>query len=209
MTKTTKCWQNINDNRIYNQSRKVRIGSVQFPWRKMLAWTKGNLPFCMCTIGASRCSHSNMNACFLFPSVFSQVYPSDSSTLAHDESRQIFPWTANLIASRFFSLTTQRQVIILSPHAFPELWHEAKSIADWLSPPYPWVASHKLDALHSQIKKIIRAPTQPKCISEAMRISSEWAMKGQVLHTLWCNISGEAAGEIWHWSLLGVKGVNI
>ena len=38
-------------------------------------------------------------------------------------------------------------------------------------------------------------------------LSSEWAMKSQVLHTVWCNISGEAAGEIWTWSLLGVKGL--
>ena len=30
-------------------------------------------------------------------------------------------------------------------------------------------------------------------------------MKSQVLHTVWCSISGEAAGEIWTWSLLGVK----
>ena len=28
-------------------------------------------------------------------------------------------------------------------------------------------------------------------------------MKSQVLHTVWCNISGEAAREIWNWSLLG------
>ena len=27
-------------------------------------------------------------------------------------------------------------------------------------------------------------------------------MKRQFLHTVWGNISGEAAGEIWHWSLL-------
>ena len=33
-------------------------------------------------------------------------------------------------------------------------------------------------------------------------------MKSHVLHTVWCNISGEAAGEIWNWSLLGVKGSN-
>ena len=33
-------------------------------------------------------------------------------------------------------------------------------------------------------------------------------MKSQVLHTVWCNISGEAAGEIGDWSLLGVKGLN-
>ena len=34
-------------------------------------------------------------------------------------------------------------------------------------------------------------------------------MKSQVLHTVWCNISGEAAGEFWHWSLLGVKGLRV
>ena len=33
-------------------------------------------------------------------------------------------------------------------------------------------------------------------------------MKNQVLHTVWYNISGEAAGEIWTWSLLGVKGLR-
>ena len=32
-------------------------------------------------------------------------------------------------------------------------------------------------------------------------------MKSQVLHTVWCDISGEAAGGIWHWSLVGVKGL--
>ena len=34
-------------------------------------------------------------------------------------------------------------------------------------------------------------------------------MKSQVLHTTWCNISGEAAGGIWNWSLLGVKVLNV
>ena len=29
-------------------------------------------------------------------------------------------------------------------------------------------------------------------------------MKCQVLHTVWCNISGETAGEIWNWSFSGV-----
>ena len=33
-------------------------------------------------------------------------------------------------------------------------------------------------------------------------------MKSQVLHTVWCNISGGAGGEIWLWSLSGVKGLN-
>ena len=32
-------------------------------------------------------------------------------------------------------------------------------------------------------------------------------MNSQVLHTVWCNIPVEAAGEIWHWSPLGVKGL--
>ena len=29
-------------------------------------------------------------------------------------------------------------------------------------------------------------------------------MKSQVLHTVWCHIYCEAAGEFWHWSLSGV-----
>ena len=33
-------------------------------------------------------------------------------------------------------------------------------------------------------------------------------MKSQVLHTVWCFISGEAAGKIWCWSLSGMKGLN-
>ena len=32
-------------------------------------------------------------------------------------------------------------------------------------------------------------------------------MKSQVLHSVWCYISGEAAREIWNWSL-GVKGLT-
>ena len=36
----------------------------------------------------------------------------------------------------------------------------------------------------------------------------EWAIKNRVLHTVWCNISGEAAGEIQQWSLLGARGLN-
>ena len=33
-------------------------------------------------------------------------------------------------------------------------------------------------------------------------------MQSQVLHTVWCNISGQAAGEIQNWSVLGVKGLT-
>ena len=32
-------------------------------------------------------------------------------------------------------------------------------------------------------------------------------MKSQALLTVWCNISGGAGGEFWHWSLSGVKGL--
>ena len=30
-------------------------------------------------------------------------------------------------------------------------------------------------------------------------------MESQILHTVWCNTFGEAAGETWNWSLLGVE----
>ena len=33
------------------------------------------------------------------------------------------------------------------------------------------------------------------------------AMESQVIHSVWCYISGEAAEEIWNWSLLGEKGL--
>ena len=33
-------------------------------------------------------------------------------------------------------------------------------------------------------------------------------MENQVLHTVWCNISGEATGEIWNGSLLGLNGLK-
>ena len=52
-----------------------------------------------------------------------------------------------------------------------------------------------------------------KCISEVVResiifhLSKLW--KHHVLHTVWCNISGEATGEIWDWSLLGMKGLTV
>ena len=32
-------------------------------------------------------------------------------------------------------------------------------------------------------------------------------MKSQIRQTVWCNVSDEAAGEIWNWSLLRVKGL--
>ena len=37
---------------------------------------------------------------------------------------------------------------------------------------------------------------------------SEKAMKAMFPDTVWCNITGVAAGEIWTWELLGVKGLN-
>ena len=43
-------------------------------------------------------------------------------------------------------------------------------------------------------------------------MSSEQPIKGQLLHTVWCNISGKAStrGTVWKWVLLGRNGrVNI
>ena len=63
------------------------------------------------------------------------------------------------------------------------------------------------------LKSTFSQPFKEKCTREVARIGSiisfhlSKAMKTQVLHSVWCNISGEAAGEIWHWSLLGVKGL--
>ena len=34
-------------------------------------------------------------------------------------------------------------------------------------------------------------------------------MKSQVLHTQWCDSSGETGREIWNWSFLGVKGLTL
>ena len=66
-------------------------------------------------------------------------------------------------------------------------------------------------------KNTLSQPFIEKCISDAMRIwlnkfrfyPSIKAMKSQVLHTAWCYITGEAARQIWHWSLLGVKGLTL
>ena len=62
-------------------------------------------------------------------------------------------------------------------------------------------------------KSIFSQSSKEKCLSEVVRngtknhLSSEWAMKSQVLHTAWCSISGEAAGEFRSWSLL-VEGLG-
>ena len=40
------------------------------------------------------------------------------------------------------------------------------------------------------------------------RLSSEWALQSEALHIVWCYNSCEAAGEMWSWSLLGVKGLK-
>ena len=68
---------------------------------------------------------------------------------------------------------------------------------------------------HSQAQQVNSPnPLKEKRISEVVRIGSiiifhlSKAMKSQVLHTVWCHISCEAAGEFWHWSLSGVKGLT-
>ena len=52
-------------------------------------------------------------------------------------------------------------------------------------------------------KKLVSQPLEDKCTRDVVRIggitisSSEQAMKSQVLHNVWWNISGEVAGKIW------------
>ena len=76
------------------------------------------------------------------------------------------------------------------------------SFIDWL---IDWLMDGEKVRSHFQLFK-------EKCTNEEMRIgkynhlSSEWPMKSQVFHTVWCDIFGEAAGEIWKRPLLGVKG---
>ena len=61
-------------------------------------------------------------------------------------------------------------------------------------------------------KSIFSQPSKEEFISEVVRIGTiiifkfEQAMKSQVLHTVWCNITGEGTGEIWTWSLLEYPG---
>ena len=40
------------------------------------------------------------------------------------------------------------------------------------------------------------------------QLSKRWKAKF-CIHTVWCNISGDAAGELWDWSLLGVKELKV
>ena len=61
-------------------------------------------------------------------------------------------------------------------------------------------------------KSTFSQPFKEKHIGEVERIvwsSLIWvSYVNQVLHTVWCNISDEAAGEIWNWSLLEAKPVT-
>ena len=60
-------------------------------------------------------------------------------------------------------------------------------------------------------KRTFSQPFIEKCITEVVRNRSTLIfhlskpMKSQILHTIWCNIFGEAAGGIWSWSVLGMK----
>ena len=71
-------------------------------------------------------------------------------------------------------------------------------------------------ASHSQVPIANVLPTlsreMPKWGSEKSVVWSSfiWVSYEKLsrLHTVWCNISGEAAGEVWNCSLLGVKGLN-
>ena len=75
-----------------------------------------------------------------------------------------------------------------------------------------WSQDWKVQPFHSQIQKsTFSQPFKEKIYKwsnekwQYNHLSSELAMKSQVLHTVWCYVSGEAAGEIWNRSLFGVK----
>ena len=64
-----------------------------------------------------------------------------------------------------------------------------------------------------EFKKYILPTLKEKCVSDVVRISTIifhlsklWK---DLRHTVWCYIAGEAAGEIWSWWLLEVKGLRI
>ena len=64
--------------------------------------------------------------------------------------------------------------------------------------------------LTPRFKKCILLPFKEKCICQIVRFGSiisfhKKAMKSRVLLTVWCYISGEAEGNIWNWSYLGLK----
>ena len=51
-------------------------------------------------------------------------------------------------------------------------------------------------------------PFKEKWVRQYNHLPSEWPMKIQVLHTVWCYISAEAAGEIWNRINLGSERVK-
>ena len=77
-----------------------------------------------------------------------------------------------------------------------------------------WVTILTLSLPNSKSK--FSKPFKEKCLSEVVRIgsiivfhlSNLWNAK-LLITSVWCNISGEAAGETWSWSLLGVKGLSV
>ena len=67
-------------------------------------------------------------------------------------------------------------------------------------------------AFTPKLKGTFSQPSKEKCISGAVRIGSiiifHLSKLWKAMFFLLCNISGEAAGEICNWSLLGVKGLT-
>ena len=79
-----------------------------------------------------------------------------------------------------------------------------------------WLLSMCVNKFTPELKKYtFSQPCKEKCISEVVRIgshnhlSSDSAMENQVLHSVWCYISGDTAGGIRNWSPLGLKGLTL
>ena len=66
--------------------------------------------------------------------------------------------------------------------------------------------------LYNRYGRKVHSPNlvKRKCIGYVVRIGSiiMFHLKSQVLQTVWCYITGEAAGEIWNWLLLEMKGLS-
>ena len=97
-----------------------------------------------------------------------------------------------------------------------------KFILPWCSVQYGTVGMHGLSGLESYIitlslqgsKSVFSQLPKEKCIHSEVIDNFKYCIIISHLSKLWkskffivlCNIPGETAGEIWNWSLLGVKG---
>ena len=80
---------------------------------------------------------------------------------------------------------------------------------------YLWLSFSPLNLSLPRCKVTFSQPFKENCMPEVVRIGSiiifhlSKPVKSQVLHTVWCKISGEVAGEMLNFSLLAEKGLGV